>query len=194
MPDDDFNDDLSDLGDESSNDGDERKVTLSRSAIKGLERDAKITREAQAEAAALRQELAFSKVGIDVATPLGKIFATAYDGDMNVEAVQKAWAEVSGTSTDDGDKPPAAPNPDITSDETELTRRREALANGSRGDDGNEPEPDPREGAIKAGQEAMAAGRSRDEAMATVFSELAGAAAKGDPRVLYTPGEPYERT
>lgn len=191
MPDEDFDNDLGDLGDDPNGDGDERKVTLSRSAIRGLERDAKVAREAQAEAAALRQELAFSKVGIDVATPLGKMFAAGYDGDMSVDAVQKAWSDLGGVKDDGGE--PSEPDPTISTDEVELTRRREALANGSRGDDGNEPDPDPRAGAIQAGHDALAAGRSRDEAMATTFSELAGAAARGDARVLYSPGEPYGR-
>jgi hypothetical protein len=64
-----------------------------RDRMKQLEQENQNLRAAAAEAAAAKRELAFTKVGIDLGSPLGKLFAKAYDGDSSVEAVQQAAAE-----------------------------------------------------------------------------------------------------
>jgi len=64
-----------------------------RDRMKQLEQENQNLRAAAAEAAAAKRELAFTKVGIDLESPLGKLFAKAYDGDSSLEAVQQAAAE-----------------------------------------------------------------------------------------------------
>lgn len=64
-----------------------------RKWVRDLEKRAKGAEQAKAEANAAKRELAFIKVGIDLDSPQGKLFAKAYDGDYSVEAVRAAAME-----------------------------------------------------------------------------------------------------
>lgn len=157
------------------------RVTLSRDQIRSMERDAKAARQAQ-------RELAFVKAGIDTDSDLGRLFSTAYEGELDREAIQAAWAKIApapAPPTDPVTEPPPSASTDPAAAEFEEERRR--LAQGGAGDDGTPPDRDPRKTAIEAGHKMMAEGHSRDEAMAQAFSDLASAAAAGDGRVIYTP-------
>jgi hypothetical protein len=61
--------------------------------MKQLEAENQKYRAEAAEAVAAKRELAFIKVGIDVDSPTGKLFAKAYDGETSPEAVAAAAAE-----------------------------------------------------------------------------------------------------
>jgi len=63
---------------------------------KKLRRAAKEGTKAKAEAAALKRELAMVKAGVDTESPIGKLFARAYDGDVTPEAVKAEWAKING--------------------------------------------------------------------------------------------------
>ena len=58
-----------------------------------LEADAEAGRQAQAEAAAAKKELAFIRAGVDLDSPQGKLLAKAYDGDLTPDAVKAAAVE-----------------------------------------------------------------------------------------------------
>ena len=58
-----------------------------------LEKDAAAGKAAAAERDAATRELAFLKAGIDLDTPTGKLFAKAYDGANDVDAVKAAATE-----------------------------------------------------------------------------------------------------
>jgi hypothetical protein len=64
-----------------------------RDRMKQLEAENQKYRAEAAEAVAAKRELAFIKVGIDVDSPTGKLFAKAYDGETSPEAVAAAAAE-----------------------------------------------------------------------------------------------------
>lgn len=78
---------------------DERTVTLDRSKIRSLERDAKRARKADEELAAIKRENAFIKAGINPDTdPKLKYFMNGYDGEVTAEAIKTA-AEAAGFLT-----------------------------------------------------------------------------------------------
>lgn len=64
-----------------------------RERMRQLEDEVKTLRTQAQEAEHAKKELAFIKVGIDLETPTGKLFAKAYDGDSTPEAISAAAAE-----------------------------------------------------------------------------------------------------
>lgn len=159
---------------------DPRQVTLSRDQIRSMERDAKQVRT-------LRRENAMLKAGIDVNTPLGTLFLNAYEGDLESEAIREAFHKIapavaSAPVSADEDGGPAP-----MSEDAAFAEERQRLVSGGLGDDGHTIERDPRKVAIETGNQALADGKSREDAMALAFSSLAGAAAEGDTRVIWSP-------
>lgn len=80
--------------------------------------------EAKREADRAKRELALTKAGVDTDSKLGKLFAAAYDGPLEVDAVKAAYAELlpSAPSTN---TPPVeeAPVPTPTPEELDAQRR-----------------------------------------------------------------------
>lgn len=64
-----------------------------RERMKQLEAELQTERQKAVEGEQARRELAFMKVGIDLETPTGKLFAKAYDGDASVDAIREAAVE-----------------------------------------------------------------------------------------------------
>ncbi len=97
MADYDYDDeDILDSTDETSGEPDRN----SRQFVRKLEQDAKEGKrakreadEAKLEAQNAKRELALMKVGIDLESPTGKLFAKAYDGEITVEAIRAAAGE-----------------------------------------------------------------------------------------------------
>lgn len=58
-----------------------------------LEEENKVFRQQAQEALAAQRELAFMKVGINLETPTGKLFAKAYDGEPSPDAIRAAAEE-----------------------------------------------------------------------------------------------------
>lgn len=79
-------DDTRDVDREQVNRGD-------RKWVRELERRAKLGDRATAERDALARELAMMKAGIDVASPQGRLFVKAYDGEATVDAITEAARE-----------------------------------------------------------------------------------------------------
>lgn len=66
-----------------------------------LEADAKAGREAQAlieaannETRKAQRELAMARAGIDITSPLGTMFARAYDGEVDVDLIKAEYAKI----------------------------------------------------------------------------------------------------
>lgn len=160
---------------------DPRQVTLSRDQIRSMERDAKQVRT-------LRRENAMLKAGIDVNTPLGTLFLNAYEGELETDAIRDAFhkiappAPVTATEAEEPDMAPVGDN-----DDAQFAEERQRLASGGLGDDGHTIDRDPRKVAIELGNKMLADGKSREDAMASAFSSMAGAAAAGDSRVIWNP-------
>ena len=64
-----------------------------RARMKQLEKEAKELRKQVAEFAVTQRELAFTKAGIDPASPQAKYFVKGYDGDLNPDAIRAAAEE-----------------------------------------------------------------------------------------------------
>lgn len=137
-----------------------------------------------AEARAGERELAFYRAGLkpeDLNTPVGQMFARAYDGELTAEAVTAAWSALGAV---------VAPEPDddvIPAEEQAASRERQTLASGGQGDTGVAP-PKPVRGeegaAVQAGRQALAGGASREDAMGSTFRALTDAAAQGNREVI----------
>jgi hypothetical protein len=83
---------------------DDQEVTQTSSTPnwrRKLEREAEEGKQAKAEAAAekqkrevLERQMAFMQAGVDLDSPLGKMFAKGYEGDLTVDAIRTAGSEV----------------------------------------------------------------------------------------------------
>ena len=87
MSDEDFQDDDNDEY------TDTKAVPSLRNHAKNLERDLAATKAELAEAAAAKRELNLIRAGVDLDSPTGKLFAKAYDGELDVDAIKEAAAE-----------------------------------------------------------------------------------------------------
>lgn len=64
-----------------------------RAQLRKVEAENKRLRQLEAEALEAKRELAFVKAGVDLSAPMARYFVKGYDGDLEVEAIQKAAAE-----------------------------------------------------------------------------------------------------
>lgn len=87
MSDDDFS------YDEDDTQQDEKRISLSRDQIRGLETKAKQADASEARAAAAERELAFAKAGIDLNDSKLSYFRKGYEGDMEPDQIRAAAAE-----------------------------------------------------------------------------------------------------
>jgi hypothetical protein len=96
-----------DSTDDNDDDSSDRQVTLRRSQIRAMERDAKAARQAQQEAENLRRELALTKAGVsDLTERQQKSVLANIDGDVTVESARAVAEELgfvkpAAASTDD---------------------------------------------------------------------------------------------
>jgi hypothetical protein len=149
-----------------------------------LARKAKDLEATAAERDAAKRELAFLKAGVNPDSAVGKLFVKGYDGELDVEKIKAAAAEIPGLITE------AAPaEGELTPEqeaaakaEAEQTTARQQLASGN-ANAGTIPDRDPRELAVEAVQKARQAGLSEENALSAGLNELVGAAMAGDRRV-----------
>ena len=66
-----------------------------RSHLRKVEQENKLLRQQAAEFETLKREMAFTKAGIDLNTPMAKYFVRGYDGEVSPEAIRKAAEEAS---------------------------------------------------------------------------------------------------
>lgn len=85
----DYDDDLLD-----DQDDDGSRVTLTRSQIRAMERDAKEARKAREETDALRRELAFARAGGEFTERQQRALLASIDGDVTAENIRSAAEEL----------------------------------------------------------------------------------------------------
>jgi hypothetical protein len=121
---------------------------------------------------------------------MNKLFFESYSGETTTEAVTES-AKSYGLI-----KPPPPESGEITDpEERRQTGERQTAASGAQ-PDGQTPSIDPRQQAVKDGQEVMAAGGTQEAAMARAFDTIAAAGygdahegRKPDPRAQFIPGQ-----
>lgn len=146
----------------------------------------------ETELASRDRDIAFLKAGIDTETPAGRMFSSAYQGDLTADAIKGNWAEIfpaaTGAPTATADEPaPQASTAPLTALE------RQALLGSSRlADDAStidiQSDVNPNHAAIGAFYDTLKSGETRDTAGAVALDMLFNAAAKGDKRVLVAEG------
>ena len=87
-----------------------------REALKHSKRTAHEKREAEERAAGLERELAFARAGIPD-TPIGQLFIRGYDGEVAVDAIKAAFAELAP------DEPPQQPPEEPPADDLDAQRQ-----------------------------------------------------------------------
>jgi hypothetical protein len=73
--------------------GDETPKDPVRARMKQLEKELQQSKQALAEAEALKKEMAFIKAGIPMDNPMAKYFVKGYDGEVSPEAIRTAAEE-----------------------------------------------------------------------------------------------------
>lgn len=137
----------------------------------------------KAEADAAKRELAFVKAGIDTDSKLGKLVFNTYDGELTKEAILEFVSDIPGLSAAPSEEPPVEENEDeIPDDERNSTLDRNNLANDANGDEGGKP--DPRKVGRDAAKGVIDSGGTQEDALATHFQQIVGAAKEGDRRVI----------
>lgn len=151
--------------------------------------DANAAREEATTNAAAARELVFVKAKVKN-DPMGAYFMQTYQGELTEEAV-KAAAGALGLIEDESAPPPPPPPPpggeqQLSPEELRQQQERAALAAGG-GDAGKLIDEDPKEAGLKAFNDALARGETRERAASEYFHRLADAGVKGDDRVIWTP-------
>lgn len=142
-------------------------------SLKQLRQAAEAGRKAQ-------REVAFLKAGVDTDSPIGKLLFKSYDGELDIEAIKGAAAEVGAIKAPE--TPPAAPDPGLSAEEMEQTRLRNELASNS-GTPSN-PDVNPYDAAFSAWDQAKREGVPMEQRAAAALAPVFQAAARGDRRVL----------
>lgn len=139
---------------------------------------------ARTEAETLRTQnrtLTFQAAGVDLESPVGKLFDKAYEGDLTVDAVKAGWAEVAPPSAAATPAEPVDDGP--TPDELANQAARTAVATGA-SPPGAEPTADPWPDALAGYQADRAKGVRVEAAENNALAKIFTAAASGDERVL----------
>lgn len=141
----------------------------------------------EAANAALARENTILRAGVDTSTPLGAMFARAYDGPLTVEDMRKAAVEVGALAPPTPPTPaPVAPESTATPEEIQGALDRQRLASGAPDSSGTTPPPpeDFVEAGYKEFHDIMAQGRPREQAAISVIGRAIVAGAAGNPRVI----------
>lgn len=94
-----------------SGDGEPQGLPEVRAA---LDRETKRRKEAEKQAtegAAARRELAFLRAGVDIESPVGKLFVKAYDGELEAEAIKTQYQALVPEPAQGGEEPPPSGEP-----------------------------------------------------------------------------------
>lgn len=154
-----------------------------RAQIRDLEQKAKRATDAETALAAAQRELAFVKAGVDTSTKAGQLLFKAYDGDLSVDAIKAEAAELGLVQP--AEEAPAAEQVEVSDEEREAANVSQETSRTSPAD---VPQgEDPRAVADQVAADILAAGGTREDAVAASISVLGTAAASGDNRVLWNP-------
>jgi hypothetical protein len=146
----------------------------------------------------LKLELALTKAGVDVETPMGAIFAQAVrsrGGELNTEAISGEWAELNpgaAQAEPEAATPPPAATPDQEPSVPGVSAEAmESLDLANQAADTSVPPAQRQdltapEAAKLAKQEAMEAGMDSTTQQSAFFGTLLSRAAANDPTALWT--------
>jgi hypothetical protein len=84
---------MSNVHDSFEDDTDETPKDPVRARMKQLEKELQQSKQALAEAEAIKRENAFMKAGIPMDDPMAKYFVKGYDGEISAEAIRAAAQE-----------------------------------------------------------------------------------------------------
>ena len=84
---------MSNVHDSFEDDTDETPKDPVRARMKQLEKELQQSKQALAEAEAIKRENAFMKAGIPMDDPMAKYFVKGYDGEITAEAIRAAAQE-----------------------------------------------------------------------------------------------------
>lgn len=130
-----------------------------------------------AEQIQAQRELAVARAGVNLATPVGQMFARGYDGPIDdAEKILEAAAQVGAyVAPETDDAPPPEDNGGAA---------RQEAASGAEFTPPPETPKDVYGDAIRFGNELRAQGNTEEDAMAAAFKAIFGAGAEGDASVL----------
>lgn len=152
-------------------DGEDNLVELREAAKRG--------RTAAQEAAALKRENAFLKAGVPTDSPLGEMFAKAYDGELTAEAISEAASKIGLLGGNDATSQPDAQPP--ASEQIRQTLNEGNPTSVSTTDDRG---PDPTDNALRSFQtERLQIGE--ENARLAAFDRMVVAGANGDQRAIF---------
>lgn len=142
---------------------------------------------ARTEAEQLRAEnrrLTFAAAGVDLESPTGKLLDKAYDGDLTVDAVKTAWAEVAPTASGGSTPEPEPVEDGPTPEEQAAVAARNALVTGGT-PPGEEPTGPVWENALAGYREGAAKGVPEKTRQRNALNQVFTAAAQGDQSVIF---------
>lgn len=133
--------------------------------------------------ASLAIDNAMLRAGIDLDTPVGKMFRKAWDGEADVEKIKTAAADIPGAiRTVEAPAPAAAAEePEREEGEAGQLAARTALTTG---DAAGLEDPNPQTTAFDRARQTLDNGGRRADAMSGAIGDLVDAAMAGDTRVL----------
>jgi len=162
--------------------------------IRALRDAAEDGKKARREADEAKRELAFLRAGVDLDSPLGKMFVKGYDGDLEPEAIKTAYAEIVPAAA-----PPAAAPPERTPltpeqqaagfiDPSQQQQHRDgAFGNGTPTGASEPQSKNPIDAAYERFHEMGRQGATMQERQEEALAIFFKAAMDGDSRVMFDP-------
>lgn len=135
--------------------------------------------KARTEADQLRRENAMLKAGVDLESPVGKMFARAYDGELDPEMIKTGATEVGALTP----APVVAvvTEPPVVHDQTQSQERMDLASQA--GKPGTIEPGDPYDAAMQAFENERRSGSTREMSAAAAFQKIVEAHKAGDGRV-----------
>lgn len=134
------------------------------------------------------RENAFLRAGVDLESPVGKMFAKGFDGDIaDIDGLKASAKEVGAIKEAPAAPPANAPTAEelaATALDQQQQRTRDALSGGAPSGDEPPATADPYDDALGNFHAEMAKGVPRDRAGLGAIDRLLDAAGKGDKRVF----------
>lgn len=178
MPDDEYEDN------EPTLDTDEQ----AKKDLRELRKKAKLADELEAKLAGYEKKDLFRDAKVDLNHPVGQLLFESWTGEMTVDAIRTRAEELSCIESSDAAPATADGGRDALSDgERQSTTERANLHAGGEPETGQQAQPDPREMALKAAQDAIVAGRTEEDGLASGVRTMFERAQAGDPRASWDP-------
>lgn len=159
--------------------------------IASLRARAEAASAAEARNAELERQLLFARAGIDYEdNKVGKMLYKTFEG-QTLDELRAEATELGLIGGAPATPPPT--NPEVDPQLAAQQQHRQALSGGTPSGAEEIESPDPTTYALERYHAARKQGANAEDARALAFDHLLDAAAKGDERVLYVPGEWHEQ-